>query len=797
MKLDVLTALRQLRRSPGTTAAAALTLAIGIGATTAVFSFVIAVMSAASPAADMSQLVGVWSHNRAEAETKGLVSPGDYAEWVARARSFDAFAAWRGQSFNVSGGGGVASRQSAQVVTPGYFEMFGWRPRLGRFFTTEDARPGAARVVVVSYAYWQNARAGHPDVVGQTIALDGEPATIVGVLPRMPAVSDLFVPLALETARGDHSTRALFVQARLAAGTSIDAARAEMDTIGTALERDFPATNRGWSINTRPLQDEFIGPQARVVFALLGGIVLAVLGIGCVNIANLLLARGAARRGEMAVRLALGAGGWRVVRQLLIECSILAVLGGALSLAVSRWTLSILLSLGAIDSAWVANQGLNPRMLLLTLAASLAATVAAGLAPALAAQRANVVDGLRATGRSAVASFGRTTRWLVTAQVALAVMLLVLAGLMVRTLNAVQRLEPGFDMDNVLTAVITLPDAMPPDTVGRWFDRAVARARQLPGVSDAGAISRLPFAGSRWNPNRGLEIEGLPPSDQAGAEWAVDYIVTPGLVEALRLPVLEGRRFTDADGREAPAVAIVNQAMARRYWPGRSPIGSRLRRGDDAPGAWRTVVGVVGDIRNDDADQPPLPYLYVPHAQQPSRTMALTLRTAGDPVALADALRSALQSFDPNQALYDVRSMRQVWEADLATSRLLIQVMTALALVALFLAGLGVWGVAAQSVGQRAREIGVRVALGASPAQVGQMIAWQGLWPVGVGLIAGLAGGLGAGRLMRSMLFQVTPTDPWAVGGTLAALMVVGVAATLGPALRAARVDPLDALRAE
>ena len=796
MKLDILTALRQLRRSPGTTAAAAVTLAIGIGATTAVFSFVIAVMATASPAADMSRLVGVWSHNRAEAETKGLVSPGDYTEWVARARSLDAFAAWRGQSFNVSGGG-EASRQSAQLVTPGYFTMFGWRPLMGRLFTAEDARTGAPRVVVLSYAYWQNARAGTLDVVGQTIVLDGEPATIVGVLPRMPAVSDLFVPLAVEDARSDHSARTLFVQAQLASGVSIDAARAEMDTIGAALERDFPSTNRGWSVNTRPLQEEFVGPQARIVFALLLGIVLAVLGIGCVNIANLLLARGAARRGELAVRLALGAGGWRVVRQLLIECFILALLGGVLSIAVLRWTLSLLLSLGAIDSAWVANQGVNPRMLLVTLLASLAATACAGLAPALAARRANVVDGLRATGRSAVASFGRTTRVLVTAQVALAVTLLVIAGLLVRTLNAVQRLEPGFDMDHLLTAVVTLPDAMAPDTVSRWFDEAVARARQLPGVTDAGAISRLPFAGSRWNPNRGLEIEGQPPTDQAGAEWAVDYIVTPGLVEALRLPVIEGRAFTDADGTGASAVAMVNQAMARRYWPGRSPLGARLRRGDDPSGQWRTVVGVVGDIRNDDADQPPLPYLYVPHAQQPARTMALTLRTAGDPVALAEALRRGLQSFDPNQALYDVRSMRQVWQADLATTRLVIQVMMALALVALFLAGLGVWGVAAQSVGQRTREIGVRVALGASPTQVARLIARQGLWPIAAGLIVGLVGGLGAGRLMRSLLFQVTPTDPWAVGGTLAALMVVGIAATLGPALRAARIDPLDALRAE
>jgi putative ABC transport system permease protein len=570
-----------------------------------------------------------------------------------------------------------------------------------------------------------------------------------------------------------------------------------LDAIGQALEHEYPSTNRGWSVNTRPLQEEFIGPQARLAFAILGGAVAAVLLIGCVNVANLLLAAGFARRGELAVRVALGASSVRIARQLLVECGVIAIAGGAASLLVSRWTVQFFQGTAAlaIDSPWMDASGLNVRTLSITALAAMLATLASGLAPIVAARRTDVVSGLQAGGRSGLRATRRVTGLLVAAEIALAVLLLVVSGLLMRTLVAIENLDPGFDVSNTLTATVTLPRAMPPAEAAQWFERATARVRTLPGVLVAGATSRVPFAGSRFNPNRGLEIEGRSAAGSEEGIWAVDYIVTPQLLETFRLRLVEGRTFADSDGAGAPLVAIVSETMARRFWPNRSPLGARLRQGDELPGQWRTIVGVVGDLRNDDADAPPIPYLYVPLAQRPAPTMTIVARTANDPAVLAAPLRRAVAELDPDQALYDVRTMEDVLEADLAGSRVLIEVLGTFAMIALGLAGLGVWAVAAQSVGQRTREIGVRVALGASALTVVRLMARQTLTPMIIGLGVGLAAGLGVARVMRSILFQVSPTDPMTIATTISALAVVGVLATLGPALRAAHLDPLAALR--
>lgn len=794
--MDLKAAIRQLRSAPGVALAAVLTLAVGIGSTSAVFSFIAAVMSASSPVDDMDRRVALWSRNRAEAETKNAVSAGDFVEWRRRATLLESVIALRSRSATL-GGLENAVRVRVQEVTPNYFEFFRWTPPMGRTFTPADAVAGAPRVIVVSYAFWRNQLAARGDVAGMTVRLDGEPVTIIGVLPRLPAVDGVFTPLAVDDATSDRTTRNLFVFARLRDGVSIEQARAEMESIGQALEGEFPATDRGWSVNTQPAQEEFIGPQARLALAILAGAVASVLLIGCVNVANLLLARGFARRGELAVRVALGAGSWRIARQLLVECGLIAAIGAVASIAVSRWTMQYFQATAplSIDSPWMDGDGLNFRALAITAVAGIVATLASGLAPILAARRTDVITALQASGRSGLRANRRLTGSLVAAEIALAVMLLIISGLTMRTLIAIESLDPGFDVTDTLTATITLPLATPAADAARWFERAIARVRAVPGVISAGATSRVPFAGSRFNPNRGLEIEGRTAIRSDEGTWAVDYVITPQLIETLHVRLIEGRTFTDGDGAGAPLVAIVSEAMAERYWPGRSPLGAHVRQGDEPAGEWRTVVGVVHDIRNDDADAPPIPYLYVPLAQRPVRTMTLVLRTAGDAAALATPLRRAVSEIDRDQALYDVRTMEDVLEADLAGSRVLIEVFGAFALIALGLAGLGVWAVAAQSVGQRTREIGVRVALGATARHVARLMAMQGLMPIAIGLGLGLMAGLGVARVMRSILFQTSPTDPLTIAGTIAALAIVGCVATLGPALRAARLDPLAALR--
>src|SRR6266540_1441520 len=502
--LDLKSAVRQLRRSPGTTAAAILTLAIGIGTTTAVFSFLAAVMSAGSPVSDMDRRVALWSHNRSEAETKNSVSEGDFLEWRRRATLLDNIVATRRRAANL-GGMENPVRVTVQEVTPDYFDFFRWSPAAGRGLTFADARPGAPTAIVVSHEFWRNSLAFRPDIVGASVRIDGSPATIVGVLPRMPAVGGIYVPLVLDSAHVDHTTRNLVVFAHLREGVAIEQARAEMESIGETLGRELPASNRGWSVNTRPLQEEFIGPQARLAFAILAGTVFSVLLIGCVNIANLLLAQGLARRGELAIRVAIGAGRWRLARQLLVESGVLAMGGALASLLVSRWTLQLLLAMfGTIDSPWIDQNGLHARALAAAAALAMLATVVSGVAPIAASSKADLVNGLHAAGRSGARVNRGLTGSLVAAEIGLAVLLLIVSGLLLRTLAAIEGLDPGFDVRNVLTASVTLPQRTADEEAVRWFARAVARARAMPGVVTAGATSRVPFAGSRFNPNRGL-----------------------------------------------------------------------------------------------------------------------------------------------------------------------------------------------------------------------------------------------------------------------------------------------------
>ena len=798
---DLRYGVRTLLTSPGFAAIAVVTLALGIGATSVVFSFVTAVLTAAAPVEDMDRLAAVWLHNRTQGETKSVVSPEAFVEWRRRQRSFDLFGAMRDGAINLSGSDEPV-RVRAGHMTADLFPILGLRPAFGRAFTPAEERPGAPRVAVLSHRLWRERFGGDRAVLGREIQLDGRPATIVGVLPENEVARELVVPLTIDPAQPLHTEKALIVMGRLRPGVSLEQARAEMAAIGEQLERERPESHRGWGVNTRPLQEEFVGPQARVVFALLAAAAAAVLLIGCANIANLLLARGISRAREVAVRTALGASRARLVRQMLAESLVLALAGTGAGLLVAHWGLRALRAAFALDQAFMDRAVVDARVIGFAAAASVIATLCFGLLPALQSARPDVNlalrDGARATGGV------RTRRLraaLVSAEVAMAVLFLVVSLLFMRTLTALQRIEPGFDTANLLTLRVSLPEVRyaTDDSVASFFGRVVERARSTRGVVSAGAGLRVPAAGSRWNPNRSVVIEGRPVVD-GETLFAADLTVTPGYLETLRIPLRAGRALRAGDAAGAPLAVVVSEMMVRRYFGGDTAraLGARIRLGDEpSRDAWRTIVGVTGDVRNDDIDAPPLPMVYVPLAQRASREMTIVMRTAGDPLAHAADGRAAVADVDPDQPVYEIKSMAQILDEDLRQSVVLIGILGVFAAVALVLAALGIYGVVAHAVAQRTREIGVRMALGAALGDVVRLVARQGLTPVAIGLAFGAAAGVAVSQLMTSVLYGVTPTDPVTYAAVAGILAIVSLVACIAPAMRAARIDPLLAIRSE
>jgi putative ABC transport system permease protein len=798
---DVRFAVRTLRRTPGFAAIAVLTLALGIGATAVVFSWVSTVLAAASPVADMERHAAVWSHNRTQGETKNVVSPHDFVEWRRRQQSFERFGALRRGAVNLSGATEPV-RVAAQFASADMLDVLGTRPALGRGFTADDEHPGAPLVVILNHRVWQDRFGGRTDVLGREVLLDGRPATVVGVLSLDYVNPELTIPLTIDPNSPDHLERNLFVFARLRPTVTLDGARAEMTAIGAQLERERPDTHRGWGVNTRPLQEEFVGPQARVVFALLAAAAAAVLLIGCANIANLLLARGLTRAREVAVRTALGASRGRLVQQMLVESLVLALAGAVLGLLVAQWGLGLLRALFVADIRIMERAVVDGRVLAFAAIAAVLSSVFFGLLPALQTVRPDVNQALRQGSRTTGGVRTRQLRaTLVASEVAMAVLFLVVSLLFMRTLAALQRIEPGFDSEQVLTLRLALPEARygTDASVATFYERVLDRLRGTPGVTTAGAGLRVPTAGSRWNPSRSLVIEGRPAREHETL-FAADLTVTPGYLETLRIPLVAGRALTAADSQSAPLAVLVNQMTVRRYFDGNAAkaLGARIRLGDESRAdTWRIVVGIVGSVRNDDIDSPPLPMVYVPLAQRPSREMTLVVRTTGDPLRFVDEARAAVASVDREQPVYDVKSMAQVLEEDMRQSVLLIGILGIFAGIALVLAALGIYGVVSHAVAQRTHEIGVRMALGAAVRDVVRLVARQGLTPVFIGLVLGLGAGVAVSRLMSGLLYGVTPTDPITYLSVVAILAGVALLACVAPARRAARVDPLIALRAE
>ena len=801
MLQDLRRAVRALFHVPAFTLTAVLTLAIGIGATTAIVTVLHGVLLRPLPYSDPDRLV-VLLHGGS-----GPVSPADYRDYRRQAVSFDAISAAQAWSATLTGTGAPERLQGLQV-SPDLFATLGVPAALGRTFAPGEDQPGRDRVIVISHGLWERRFARDPQAVGRRIVLDGEPHTVVGIMPQgfhfapfWITTATLWRPLTLAHRIDDRGGRSLRLFARLRSGATLEAAQSDAGTIAARLASAYPATNARLGIEVVPLHEKVVG-AIRPTLLLLGATAALVLLVACVNVASLQLVRGSARQRELAVRAALGAGRGRLARELLAESLIVSAAGGVLGVLLAAWAvgwIGTLLPPGSLPRQ--PEIGLDAAVLAVATAAAALSALLAGLAPAVPLSRVPVHDALRDGARGATEAAGgrRLRRALLAVELALAMALLAGAGLMGRTLLRLQAVDPGFDPESLLTFAVSL-GGTPHDDVNRrvpFFDRVAETLGRLPGIETVGAINHLPLAGDTWRLRFHIEGRAAPrPGEEPRATWR---LVRSGYFEAMGLPVRQGRRFDDRDREGGLPVAIVNEAMAARHWPDRSPVGSRVRIGLAEDDPQLTVVGVVADARQDEWTGPVPEEIYVPHAQHAadfgSGELTFVLRTDGDPAAMSAAVQREVWRLDDTVPVTHVAPMRQVIADRLWRSRVTAAILGAFGLVAIALAALGVYGVSAYVMGRRTREIGIRMALGARPAQVRRLALADTLAPVAAGIVAGCAGALALGRLIEGLLYDVQPDDPVSFGGAVLTLGVVAMAAGWIPARRASRLDPNSVLR--
>ncbi|MEO7270528.1 MAG: ABC transporter permease [Vicinamibacterales bacterium] len=800
---DLRYSLRLLAREPGFTVLAILTLALGIGAATAIFTVVDSVLLRPLAYKDADRLV-VALHGP---EASSPVSPADYADYRREAHSFEGLAA--AQAWGVTlGGGDRPERVAALQVSANLIDLLGVAPLLGRSFAAGEDEAGRARVVLLGHGLWQRRFGASPSIVGTNILLDGQPYTVLGVMPPTfrfapfwQTRAELWAPLALTARRDDRDGRSLRVFGRLRPGISVQQAQQEMTAIASRLEREHPATNTGVAITVRPLLDKVVADVRGTLLALMG-MVTCVLLIACANVASAMLARASGRQQEVAVRLALGASPWRVVRQLLTESLLLTSAGSVVGFVAAAWGVSWLMSLlppGSLPRQQ--DVGFDLRIYLAATLATVIAGVVTGLIPALQIARPQlsaVFQGAR--GATEAPARTRTRRMLVAAEVALAFVLLVGAGLMGRTLLALATVDPGFNPERLVVAGVSLAGTPYAAPGARYpmYQRLRERFAALPGVVSVSAVNHLPIAGDVWT--LGYTVEGRPAPAQ-GDRWAAIYrVVDPQYFSTIGLPVVEGRDFTDADRAGAIPVVVINKSMADRRWPGESPIGRRIRL--PGPGNLQapvTIIGVVGNARQRDWTAPPDDEVFVALAQRSMEFglsgVTFVLRTSARPEAIAAAIPAAAARVDRAVPVSAVTTMEAVVAEAIWRQRLTAQLTAMFAIVALVLAAIGIYAAVAYSVAKRTREFGVRIALGGTPRQVQRLAVIDGLKPIVPGAALGAVGALLAARATERLLYGVPPLDVVSFGGSLAALIAVAVAAAWLPARRASRQDPMAALR--
>jgi predicted permease len=804
--------MRQLRKAPGFAAIAVITLALGIGANTAIFSVVNGVLLQSLPFQDADRLVRIW-HVPPEKSFPGMktfsVSAANYVDWQKQNDVFEKMAIYSYHGFTMTGGD-KAEQLDASSVSADFFPTLGVQPEIGRALSADEDQLGHANVVVLSHRFWQEHFGSNRDVVGRNITLDGGSYLVAGVMPatfRIPDYAQMWTPMAWtdkeKAVRGEHH---YLVVARLKPGVNVKQAQSEMNTISSRLAQDYPADDKGWGAVVSPLHDDLVSDVRPALLVLLGAVGFILL-IACVNVANLSLARTFSRQKEIAIRTALGASSARVIRQILSESVVLAILGGALGLTYAHFGIRLIMMFLANRLPQSMSASIDAKVLAFTAAISIATGILAGILPALHLSRGNVNQALKqGLGRTDSDSGGNRMRsTLVIVEVSLSLVLLIGAGLMIRSFQFLSQVNPGFESHGVLTLTAAVSRGKFPTPLQQvsFFERVLERVRSLPGVVSAGVTDDVPLNGN--GSHQPIAVEGRPVVPMAEQPEVDVRLASAGYMSSLRIPVLRGRDFDGNDAASRPATILISASLARQFWPNEDPIGKHITL-TFLPGVAREIVGVVGDVKLDGLDQTrPAAALYMPLDQVSAAAnedwqsfpMAFAVRTNGNPANLASAVTNVIHEIDRDIPVRDVFTMDELVTTSLAQPRFNLLLMGAFAILAVVLAAIGIYSVLSYSVRRRVQEIGIRLALGARLSDVLRMIVMEGMKPTLLGVTLGIAGALALARVMSTLVYGIRPTDPITFLAVAVLLAMVALFATIVPAYRAAKVDPMVALRYE
>ena len=796
---DLRFAFRGLLKRPAFTVIALVALALGIGANTAIFSLVNAVMLRPLPYPEPDELVWVYGNVR-NGINRASVSPLDFFDYRNQNKTFEQFAASYSMTLPATlTGGGEPERLQASVISGNYLETYGVAPALGRGFTLNNEQPGQDQVTILSHELWQKRFAGDPSILNKTIVLNGRVTEVIGVMGEgvsFPQAADLWLPMNLDADPSDKTRFSHFLRpvGRLKAGVSLAQAQADTDLIAAQLEQQFPESNAGWSLRLVPLREELVGGSRTTVLVLFGAVAFVLL-IACANVANLLLVRAAARQKEIALRTALGASRWRIIRQMITESLLLAIFGGALGAFLATWGVQLLVKLSEGNIPPTVQVKIDATVLGFTLLISIITGVLFGLAPAFRTRDVNLIDalkeGMRGEGQTALRN--RTRSLLVVLESAIAVVLLIGAGLLVRSFFALQNVNPGFDANNILTARVELSRAKyeTPEKAASFFQELETRISTLPGVEAAGMVSELPLSGQ--SNDMPFVVEGRPPVTRDQMPLADFRRVNTNYLSAMRIPLLRGRNFTEQEVRQTAKVLVVSQQLVDTVFPNEDALGKRLITG--FKGEPYEIIGISGDLLHQSLGGPATPAMYFPMRQ--SGRMNLVVRTKGDPLSVAGALRNEVRSIDPDLPVSALRPMTEWLDVSVAQPRYRTILFGLFAALAMILAATGIYGVMSYSVAQRTHEIGIRMALGAKRTDVLKLVVGQGMLLTVIGVIIGLLAAYGVTQVMASLLFGITARDPITFAVVAVLLTTVAFIACLVPARRATKVDPLVALRYE